>query len=187
MKIAFSGTQGTGKTTAMYKLAYEMKMKYPSGIVSIISEVARESPFPINTNSTEDSQWWIFNEQIRRENDYTKRTRPYDSILICDRTVMDAVAYTRYRGFDWEKMYEQAVVHMKTYDTVYFHCTEVHPYNFPDTIRSTDDLFRENIESLLLDLYSRYKDCYPNFNLRCSKDICGRVHDCFSPMERGIF
>jgi uridine kinase len=45
--IAVSGAHGTGKTTKMYRLAYEHKKCYP-GEIGIINEQIRLCPFTIN-------------------------------------------------------------------------------------------------------------------------------------------
>jgi cytidylate kinase len=56
MKIAFSGSHGTGKTTHVLKKAHELKLQYPNKSIDILSEVARKSYLPINQNSTKESQ-----------------------------------------------------------------------------------------------------------------------------------
>ena len=67
--IAFSGAHGTGKTTAVYDLAAKLKK---NGVnVGIITETARECPFPVMSSGChvppEYSQLWIFNRQMQAE------------------------------------------------------------------------------------------------------------------------
>ena len=56
MKIAISGSHGTGKSSYVYKKAQEEKIENPTKRISIVSEVARDCPFPINKTATEQSQ-----------------------------------------------------------------------------------------------------------------------------------
>ncbi len=180
MKIAFSGTQGTGKTTALYKLAYEMKLEYPLSHVVVISEVARNSPFPINQQATMEGQQWIFDEQVRRENQYELNHKYVDNIVICDRTVLDCVAYTKYNDLEWIPMFMESIQHMATYDTIYFQCRKLNPYNFSDGLRAIDETFRRRIEVSLMNLYEELIDNYiPDLNLLCKQGVCGKDERCF--------
>ncbi len=58
--IAFSGTHGTGKTTSVFKLAYELKMENPTLKIGVLQETARTCPHPINKDTTPQAQSWIF-------------------------------------------------------------------------------------------------------------------------------
>ena len=60
VKIAFSGTQGTGKSFSAYQKVAELKLHNPTKSVVIVNELATDSPFPINNEATRDSQLWIF-------------------------------------------------------------------------------------------------------------------------------
>lgn len=51
MKIAVSGTHGTGKTLKMFELAKDYKLKYPNKEVTVITEIARKCPLPINEDA----------------------------------------------------------------------------------------------------------------------------------------
>jgi Ni2+-binding GTPase involved in maturation of urease and hydrogenase len=50
LKIAFSGSHGCGKTTSVFKKCFELKKEYKN--VDVLVETARESPFPINRETT---------------------------------------------------------------------------------------------------------------------------------------
>ena len=153
LKIAVSGTQGTGKTTSVYKLAYEYKVSYPGHTVGILCEVARDCPFPINQHTTVESQMWIFIHQMEEE---YKRQKQFD-ILICDRTIMDSVAYTEVAGMDKlvDCMMPVAQEWCKTYNHIYVkkdeHCGN---FNLSDGVRDTDVDFRHRVEQSLIKLYN---------------------------------
>lgn len=51
MKIAISGTHGTGKTFSMFELARDYKLKYPNKEVTVVTEIARKCPLPINEDA----------------------------------------------------------------------------------------------------------------------------------------
>ena len=88
MKIAFTGTHGTGKTTLTHDVAAALKKKgYDIGIVT---EIARNCPFPVNENTTEKSQLWIYLNMINRELEIQQK---YEH-LICNRSTLDVYAYT---------------------------------------------------------------------------------------------
>ena len=87
MKLAFIGTHGVGKTTLCYDLASRLKRQ--DRVVDLVMEVARNSPLPINRETTLDAQAWILHTQIAEEIAATSR----GGITICDRAVLDNYAY----------------------------------------------------------------------------------------------
>jgi predicted ATPase len=164
MKIAFTGTHGTGKTTAAYEWAVQCKKDYPDKSVGIILEVARHSPLPINQNATLESEVWIFSEQIRKEIEYQSR---YD-IVVCDRTMFDAIAYAKIAGFPQtaEKMFEYASMLAHTYDEIIFKHTKNNNYLIHDGVRDMDKQFRINIEDTLLEYFNRMVKQGISFNFQ---------------------
>jgi GTPase SAR1 family protein len=87
VKLALIGTHGVGKTT----LAYEMcsLLKKADYNVELVTEVARQSPFPVNAATTLEGQLWILHAQIAAELDAARRA-PH---VICDRAVLDNYCY----------------------------------------------------------------------------------------------
>lgn len=154
MKIAFTGSHGTGKTTSLYKLLYETKINNPNNSVHGIYEIAATSPFKINLESTESSQLYIFSKQLEAEIFYTNK---FD-IVICDRTIMDCIAYSEYFGF---KEFVNSIMpfcehYIKTYDEIYFKKCENNNYCHNDKIRIGDnDSYRIGVENCLLNLYEK--------------------------------
>ena len=90
MKIAFTGTQGTGKTTAVFDEAKAAKIAFPNKSVTVFHDNAARAPKGLyNKKGTEESQLWIFTNQLRTE---IELANTYD-IVICDRTVFDSISY----------------------------------------------------------------------------------------------
>lgn len=154
MKIAYSGSHGTGKSTSVYLEAYNQKDVNQSKTVCAMNEVARDCPFPINLESTYISQLWIFNNQIVREIEMSHR---YD-IIICDRTTVDCLAYTKAYGLNelYEHTYGLCKGWVKTYDRILFKTIENNPYFHEDGIRDDCAEFRKNIQEIMLSLYDEF-------------------------------
>jgi len=152
--IAISGTHGTGKTTAAYDLAAELK-KTKSGEVGIILETARRCPFPFycaGQATTREAQLWIFTEQIRSELDAIAH---YDWV-VSDRTVVDSIAYSSVAGFH-DLVYGQIALarnHVQVYDWVIFRGAADNPYCTDDRRRHQDQALREEVEKRMLEIYS---------------------------------
>ena len=65
MKIGIIGTHAIGKTTLVYDLASSLKKQdFNAGI---LTEVSRNSPFPINEETTKEAQKWILFTQYLKE------------------------------------------------------------------------------------------------------------------------
>lgn len=150
MKYAYSGSHGTGKSTSVMKKVLELKMEYRDKEVVPFIENARKAPARINRKADEMTQLWIFANQIQEEV-YLEKLYP---IIVCDRTVMDSVAYTKYNRYKiWKSMYELAKDFIKTYDVIYFKSVEKNDYLFEDGVRDLDVNYRLAIENILLGMY----------------------------------
>jgi hypothetical protein len=64
---AFSGTHGTGKTTSAYHQANQEKMFNPGKSVHALCNLEAFSPWPINRDGSEQTQAWLFANQIKQE------------------------------------------------------------------------------------------------------------------------
>ena len=150
---AYTGSHGTGKTAEVLKKTRELKIKYPEYSVIDLQEVASFCPFAINQNTIEEAQLWIFATQIATE---LKLCASWD-IVVSDRTCIDAVAYTYLVGFHdlAERMFSLAALNIRLYKKIYFKSIKNNPYNFADGIRSVEDSFRSEIETILLNYYTR--------------------------------
>lgn len=153
LKIAYSGTHGTGKTTSVFNMATYCKMKYPKKSVHVITETASESPFKINKQTSEESQLWIYTKQIQNE---LENSLKYN-ILISDRSIVDCIAYSQVAGFTKLVRYQHdfAKYYLKNYDYIFFKKIETNDFLFKDGIRDSEDLeFRQKVENELLNLYT---------------------------------
>lgn len=153
--IAYSGAHGTGKTTAVYRHATDLKMRQ-TGSVGVILETARMCPYPIlsarNDKPSMDAQIWIFSRQMQEE---MRAAQIYD-VVVSDRTILDCIAYTAAAG-----MHELAFAMREVarhyapmaYQCVYFMSVVDHDYCVDDGFRSQDLEFRREVEWALLSLY----------------------------------
>lgn len=144
-KIGIIGTHGSGKTTWALKTAAALKSKDPSKRVGLLSEVVRECPFPVNNEVTEDTERWIVHSQFVREIEEVGRT----DILVCDRTVLDGLAYAARAGFDYlvGSYLDMCLDWMMTYDQLFF----ARPQGLPvdDDFRDPDPTFQAEIDTIL--------------------------------------
>lgn len=151
-KIAVLGAHGTGKTTMVLRMAAQLKDENPGERVGIVSEVVRSCPFPINAEATEETQAWIFHQQFVREIEAAAR---YE-VVICDRTVLDAMAYSYFAQFygQVEACMPAALAWMRTYDELYL----MRPQRLPtdDGVRDTSLHFQSGVDQILCRWIRRY-------------------------------
>ena len=169
MKIAFTGTHGTGKTTAVYELALQLKKEYPDKSVGIVLETARRCPLPINKNATRKSQLWIFTNQVQLE---IEHQIDYD-IVICDRSIFDVIAYTRLGDYNElaDSLEKVAYQYMDSYDEIIFKKTENNQFCFADGVRDMDNDFRMKVEETLIEIYMKAKQNGAQFKLTYSWEV----------------
>lgn len=151
VKIGVIGAHGTGKSTLVLGLAARIKEFNPGLKVGIVSEVARSCPWPVNKETTEEGQTWIFHKQTLEELEAAKR----NDVVICDRTVLDNLTYAYRAGFHnvVKNLLTVAVAWMRTYDLILF----VRPGDYAPT----DDGFRDSDKE-----FQREIDCQINDWLR---------------------
>ena len=162
IKIAFSGTHGTGKTTSAFEHAAELKMRYPDRTVGILSENVVNCPLPINREATVQSQLWIFADHLRQEIELSTKY----NILVCDRSVYDAIAYMwRIDETTAIGMLRTVTDYARTYSTIYFKRASTNEYKNDDGLRDTDEEFRLYVDKQLETIYSHLKSFHPNLNI----------------------
>ena len=86
-KIAFIGSHGIRKTTAL--LAFAAEVQRAGRSVELGREVVRDNPLGINEGATGEAQLWVLVSQIRQELELARRA----DVLVTDRGVMDNYAY----------------------------------------------------------------------------------------------
>jgi hypothetical protein len=87
LKFALIGTHGVGKTTLVYEVGSMLKKARHN--VELVTEVARQSPFPVNLETTLSGQLWILHAQIAAELEATLRA----PMIITDRALLDNYCY----------------------------------------------------------------------------------------------
>jgi nicotinamide riboside kinase len=148
-KVALVGTHGVNKTTIAYELAGALKRA--GRTVELLTETARECPFPLNEQATREAYQWIIARQIQLEIEKTPRA----DVLVCDRSVLDNFAYYVLRYGNGSSVFEAlrayCLAWMDTYDLLVrlpiTHALEA------DGFRSTDEDFQRRIDQLCDELF----------------------------------
>ena len=149
--IALTGAHGTGKTTAVFARAEQLKREFPGKTVGILQEVAARCPFPINQEASPKAQMWILAEHLRQE---LETTTQYD-LVVSDRTGFDMAAYSLALGFTdlGKKQAALMMEHHHIYQEIIFHTIANHHHAHEDGRRDVGAGFRQDVESILLGLY----------------------------------
>jgi nicotinamide riboside kinase len=145
LKLALIGTHGVGKTTLAYELCSLLKKSHYN--VELVTEVARQSPFPVNAATTIEGQLWILHAQITAELDAARRA-PH---VITDRAVLDNYCYLVNKFGRQPQLESWLAWWMNTYDVL----VGVPPVvqEIPaDGFRSEDRDFQQRIHELLIEL-----------------------------------
>lgn len=154
--IAFSGAHGTGKTTAVYEKAGELK-KSQIKEVGIILETARMCPFPFfskdNPKTSREAQFWIFSAQIKAELEAARRY----GVIVSDRTIVDCIAYTAAAGF-YDMAYSMRAMAANyvhdTYREIHFRSILDNDFQIDDGSREMGGTLRQEMELALMSLYA---------------------------------
>ena len=153
--VAFSGTHGTGKTTAVLDLARKLKIwNISSGNIGIIQETSRLCPIPVLSSHcnkpTEAAQMWIFSRQLQAE---IESSQMY-GMVVSDRTLVDCVAYTLFFGYyELAEAMEAFVSARKPYRAIFFRSILDNPYCKQDGFRHMNQEDRSKIERIMINLY----------------------------------
>jgi nicotinamide riboside kinase len=142
-KVAFIGSHGIRKTTAVHAFANTMQRAGRS--VEHGREVVRDNPLGINESATGEAQLWVIMSQIQME----LRLAPKAEVLVLDRGVMDNFAYylRACGGNDPFAVRPLVARWSDTYDVVVRLKPDVGLRS--DGVRSTSDSFRDEIEAIL--------------------------------------
>jgi len=145
LKLALIGTHGVGKTTLAYETCSLLKKADYN--VELVTEVARQSPFPVNAATTIEGQLWILHAQIAGELDAARRA-PH---VICDRSVLDNYCYLVNKFGRQPQLESWLAWWMETY-AILIGVPTLADGITPDGFRSEDRAFQQQIEKILLDL-----------------------------------
>jgi hypothetical protein len=145
LKLALIGTHGVGKTTLAYEICSLLKKANHN--VELVTEVARQSPFPVNAATTLEGQLWILHAQIAAELD-AGRHAPH---VICDRAVLDNYCYLVNKFGRQPQLEAWLAWWMDTY-TFLVGVPPVESAITSDGFRSEDRAFQLRIHELLSEL-----------------------------------
>jgi predicted ATPase len=144
LKVAFIGTHGVGKTTLCYDLAAVLKRE--GRHVDIVKEVARQSPLPINRQTSLEAQLWILTSQVAEE----IRSASQHDVVVCDRSVLDNYAYLSY-ACGRQRPVERFVDYwLRTYDLLFK--VPMSGEAAADGVRDTDLFFMRSIDRIVDEL-----------------------------------
>ncbi len=176
IKVAFSGTHGTKKTTNTYGLSYLLKKAGKR--VEMITDIERGCPYPKNEKGTKEAQLWIMMNQIEKEIEAENRTPDY---IVTDKTVMDIYAYFLFirKGREMEMGQHQRILTclMENWFPTYNYIFTI-PFNkkkaiHDDGIRSLDKQFQIETDRTMKDLYNGGRIEVPGCDKACKILIGG--------------
>ena len=156
-KVALIGTHGVRKSTYCHGLIHYLKQRKVNA--EMLGEVARSSPFPINEETTENSQRWILYNQLTKELEYELQN---PEILVCDRSILDNYSYL-VEAFG--KKYDLDLLvnnHINTYDAV-IRVPLKNGEIDDDGVRSTNLEFQKKIDFRVFRLLEEFKVEYVDF------------------------
>jgi AAA domain len=145
LKLALIGTHGVGKTTLAYEICSLLKKAHYN--VELVTEVARQSPFPVNAATTIEGQLWILHAQIAAELDAARRA-PH---VITDRAVLDNYCYLVNKFGRQPQLESWLAWWMDTY-SILIGVPPVEADIPADGFRSGDRAFQQRIHDLLIEL-----------------------------------
>lgn len=158
IKIAFSGTHSTGKTTLLLDIYAAIGDKYNLRCSTEVARKIIEKGYPLNMDANVDSYIHYINDQLNEERGINEC-----DIFISDRTLLDPLAYSLVNsklprpyipGYFIEMMENIWLLEKERYDFyVYF------PIEFKleeDGIRPTDDSYRCDIDEMIMGLLMKY-------------------------------
>ena len=149
VKVAFIGTHGVGKTTLCYDLA--SMLKRAGWNVDVVKEVARQSPLPINRQTSLDAQTWILMTQVAEE----IRSASRHDAVVCDRSVLDNYAYMVLACGRQKALEPFLAAWMRSYDLLFK--VPIQGVVTPDGVRDTDEFFMRSIDQLVDKLLAEMK------------------------------
>ncbi|MDR2812866.1 MAG: ATP-binding protein [Puniceicoccales bacterium] len=147
-RYLITGTHGCGKSTLSHRICSELKKSGYNAIV--LSETARESPFPINRGQTVDSTLYIALKQAVKELEAIAHGYQH---LVLDRGVLDSFVYseaTRREEISEVEVGLREAFRLWTsgYDDIIFVKSEGNDTLQADGVRDTDMEFAQKIEDL---------------------------------------
>lgn len=157
MKIALSGTHGSGKTTLAYNLV--AKLKILGNDVVYMPEVARDSPYLIAGKKIPETDFHLFCAQAEAELRYSMKS----NILVTDRSVFDRIAYAKifFPESPYIKAMEEFGKHYAfTYDFIFRTSKTYDTNKIEDNLRPKGDDLQIKTHETITDVLEKY---YPKY------------------------
>lgn len=152
MKIGVLGSHGVGKTTLALDLAQQLQ-KMGRYSVTVLTELARECPYPLGVNQIPEATNWLISRQISRELELQR----HSTVLVCDRTSVDSLCYTRASGHLLDEnvlLVQGALQWLKTYDLLVWIRPSGHLVD--DGYRMLDHGFRQQVDDCFEELLASF-------------------------------
>jgi len=142
-KIAFIGSHSVRKSNAVHAFASTVGRAGRS--VEVGREVVRFNPLGLNEGATPEAQLWVLMAQVQQELELAHRAE----VLVTDRSVVDNFAYyLRVTGGEDPFVVEPLI---RSWASTYDLSVRLLPDIglLADGVRSTNDAFRDEIETIL--------------------------------------
>lgn len=183
MKIAFTGTHSTGKTTLLNDIEKMLDGKLRLHSVTEIARGIIEKGYPLGMDANIDSYVHYINNQIIAENAQMHGC----DIFISNRTLLDPVAYAIVNRklprpyiseYFIEMMKNVWLLEKERYDLyIYF------PIEFElehDGVRPAGEKYRKNVDDVIVSLLNQYKINY----IKISGDRDKRKNELFNIIKK---
>jgi predicted ATPase len=155
--FTFTGAQGTGKTTILNEVIKEYKdMETVTNVVRSL----HNDGVKINKKGNGKTQQLIYDTLKRKYIDYLYNSsyEDFNTGCICDRSLVDVVAYTKYlyeRGKASKSSYEEQLKDLKEWAIYHrYGCLYIYiPIEFPvveDGVRDVDEEYRAEIDKNII-------------------------------------
>ena len=152
--FTFTGAQGTGKTTILNEVVSEYKDM--EVITNVVRNLYNKGDIKINKKGNGKTQQLIYDTLKHKCIDYLYNScyEDFNTGCICDRSLVDVVAYTKYlyeRGKASKSSYEEQLKDLKEWVIYHRHgCKYIYiPIEFPavvDGVRDIDEEYRKEID-----------------------------------------
>ena len=172
MRIAFSGTANTGKTTLLKNfLAVWSQYSTPE---KTYRDVIKAKNLPHSSLTTTETQWEILNLMIDQLQSYDKKSK-----VVFDRCPLDNLAYTMWaygKGIDgFDKEYVDKCVTL-TKESMR-HIDIIFLLNYDETIKIVDDGLRDVDNTFIKEIDNIFAALYEQYYQNPEADIFFPKHD----------
>lgn len=157
LKVGIIGTHYSGKTALCHQIVG--RLRSDGFLIDYVREAARNSYYLASGEYSYAMQLDILNRQISEELEILRTSE----LVICDRTVLDVLAYTYNLSepkTDLEKIYKRCIEltayeFLKTYDILFFKTDYFDTLNSNDSLVQKDSLFQDKIFKTLTNIFDK--------------------------------